>query len=199
VRVDVDVAGYSGSGEQQLATSALLPVAPRELALQLVARVLGSTLPPADRPVPRAARWRAPLSARRLSLGLDGAHVVSTSGVLTTTTDIAPLAKVQSLRRTSGPWQRRLGLASVHVDTAGRRLPGAVLLHRSEADAAVLLAELTERARGGSYARRCGPARFPYVGTVMRSRTARSGGPYGREAAGDLRTARRPAGPPHRP
>ena len=146
VRVDVDVAGYSGSGEQQLATSALLPVAPRELALQLVARVLGSTLPPADRPVPRTARWRAPLSARRLSLGLDAQHVVSTSGILTTTTDIAPLAKVQSLRRTSGPWQRRLGLASVHVDTAGRRLPGAVLLHRSEADATALLADLTQRA-----------------------------------------------------
>ena len=84
VRVDVDVAGYSGSGEQQLATSALLPVAPRELALHLVSRVLGGALPPVDRPVPRAARWRAPLSARRLSLGLDASHVVSTSGVLTT-------------------------------------------------------------------------------------------------------------------
>ena len=147
VRVDVDVAGYSGSGEQQLATSALLPVAPRELAEDLVARVLGAGLPTADRPVPPAARWRAPLSARRLKVGVDDRHVVSTSGILTTTTDVAPLAKVQSLRRSSGPWQRRLGLASVHVDTAGRRLPGPVLLHRDQADAAALLADLTERAR----------------------------------------------------
>ena len=147
VRVEVDVAGYSGGAEQQTATGALLPVAPRQLAEHLVARVLGVPLPPADSPVPPAARWRAPLQARRLRVGVDEHHVVSTSGVLTTTTDIAPLAKVQSLRRTSGPWQRRLGLASVHVDTAGRRLPGAVLLHRSEADATALLADLTQRAR----------------------------------------------------
>ncbi len=67
---------------------------------------------------------------------------MSTSGVLTTTTDVVPLAKVQSLRTTYGPWQRRLGLASLHVDTAGRRLPGAVLPHRGEAEARVLLAEV---------------------------------------------------------
>ncbi len=69
VRVEVDVAGYSGRGEEQSATSALLPVAPRALAEALVARVLGGPLPPADRPVPRRARWRAPLSARRLRSG----------------------------------------------------------------------------------------------------------------------------------
>jgi putative membrane protein len=147
VRVEVDVAGYSGGQEQQTATGALLPVAPRALAEDLVARVLGVPLPPADSPVPPAARWRAPLQARRLRVGIDQHHVVSTSGILTTTTDIAPLAKVQSLRRTAGPWERRLGLASVHVDTAGRRLPGAVLPHRGDADAAALLADLTERAR----------------------------------------------------
>ncbi|MCW2681114.1 MAG: putative rane protein, partial [Frankiales bacterium] len=41
VRVEVDVAGYTGGGEEQAATGALLPVAPRQLALDLVARVLG--------------------------------------------------------------------------------------------------------------------------------------------------------------
>ena len=147
VRVEVDVAGYSAGGQQQTATGALLPVAPKELAEQLVARVLGTSLPAADSPVPPSARWRVPLQQRRMRVGVDEQHVVSTSGVLTTTTDIAPLAKVQSLRRTAGPWQRRLGLASVHVDTAGRRLPGAVLWHRDTEDAAALLAELTERAR----------------------------------------------------
>jgi len=154
VRVEVDVAGYGGTGEQQLATAALLPVAPRELAEHLVERVLGRRLPPAVSPVPRAARWRAPLSARRLRVGVDEHHVVSRYGLLTTTTDIAPLAKVQSLRRSSGPWQRRLGLASLHVDTAGRRLTGAVLLHRDAGDAAALLAELTERARAARTASR---------------------------------------------
>ncbi|MBC7374742.1 MAG: PH domain-containing protein [Frankiales bacterium] len=145
VRVEVDVAGYSGGGEQQAATGALLPVAPRELADRLVARVLGSELPLADRPAPRAARWRAPLSARRLSVGLDGAHLVSTYGVLTTTTDVVPLAKVQSLRVTQGPWQRALGLSSLHADTAGRRLPGAVAPHRR--DTAALLDEARALAR----------------------------------------------------
>lgn len=147
VRVEVDVAGYSGGGDQQTTTGALLPVAPRALAVALVARVLGAPLPTADRPVPPAARWRAPLQVRRLRVGVDARHVVSTSGVLTTTTDVAPLAKVQSLRTTAGPWQRRLGLASLHVDTAGRTLPGAVLPHRAEADARALLDEINELAR----------------------------------------------------
>ncbi|MBW3638655.1 MAG: PH domain-containing protein [Actinobacteria bacterium] len=147
-RVEVDVAGYStGGGEEQASTGALLPVAPREFAHRLVARVLGGVPPPVgDRP-PRAARWRAPLSHRRLAIGLDAAHLVSTHGVLTTTTEVVPLAKVQSLRLTQGPLQRRLGLTSLHVDTAGRRLPGTVAPHRGDAEAAQLLADSTTRAR----------------------------------------------------
>ena len=153
VRVEVDVAGYSGGGEEQAATGALLPVAPKALAEALVARVLGGPLPVAEHRVPPAARWRAPLQFRRLKVGLDARHVVAASGVLTTTTDIAPLAKVQSLRRTQGPYERRLGLSSLHVDTAGRRLPGAVLPHRSRAEAEALLEELAVRARAARTAR----------------------------------------------
>lgn len=147
-RVEVDVAGYSaGGGEEQTSTGALLPVAPREFAHRLVARVLGGAPPPVgDRP-PRAARWRAPLSHRRLAIGLDAAHLVSTHGVLTTTTEVVPLARVQSLRLSQGPLQRRLGLTSLHVDTAGRRLPGTVAPHRGDAEAARLLAETTTLAR----------------------------------------------------
>ena len=148
VRVEVDVAGYEHDRhEPQAGTSALLPVAPREFALALVDRVLGAPLPPATVPPPPAARWRALLSYRRLRLGLDDRHLVTTSGVLTTTTDAVPLAKVQSLRLVQGPWQRRLRLASVHADSAGRRLPGAVARHRDAAEAAALLAELTLLAR----------------------------------------------------
>lgn len=148
VRVEVDVAGYAGSrGEERSSTAALLPVAPRAFALALVERVLGGPLPPADRPVPRSARWRAPLSARRLRVGVDGRHLVATSGVLTTTTHVVPLAKAQSLRRTQGPWQRRLGLASLEVDSAGRRLSAVAAPHRAADEADALLAELTDRAR----------------------------------------------------
>ena len=150
VRVEVDVAGYSGGGGEQQVTGALLPVAPRELADRLVARVLGATLPSADRLVPPHARWLAPLSHRRLAVGLDARHLLATSGVLTTTTDVAPLAKVQSLRLTQGPLQRRLGLASLVVDTAGRRLPGVLAQHRG--DTAALLAEATALARAARLA-----------------------------------------------
>jgi putative membrane protein len=148
VRVEVDIAGYeAGRGEEQSATRALLPVAPRQLAEALVGRVLGGGLPVAAARVPTRARWRAPLSVRRLRAGLDDRHLVTTHGVLTTTTDVVPLAKVQSLRLTSGPWQQRLGLATVHADTAGRRLPGGAAHHRDGDEARALLAEVTLRAR----------------------------------------------------
>ena len=72
---------------------------------------------------------------------------MTTRGVLTTTTDVVPLAKIQSLRLTSGPWQRRLGLATVHAETAGRRLSGAAAAHRDGDEARGLLVELTARSR----------------------------------------------------
>jgi putative membrane protein len=148
VRVEVDVAGYGEQrGEQQSATSALLPVAPRALAEALVGRVMGGGLPPATAPVPGRVRWRAPLSRPRLMAGVDDRHLVTTSGVLTTTTDVVPLAKVQSLRLTSGPWQQRLRLATLHADTAGRRLPGAKAYHRDIDEAHALITELSGRAR----------------------------------------------------
>lgn len=152
-RVEVDIAGYgSGRGEEQAATGALLPVAPRELAHRLVARVLREDPPPVGGRPPPAARWRAPLSHRRLGIGLDAHHLVSTHGVLTTTTDVVPLAKVQSLRLTQGPLQRRLGLTSLHADTAGRRLPGTVAPHRGNLEAATLLADATVVARAARIA-----------------------------------------------
>jgi putative membrane protein len=153
VRVEVDVAGYAGGGDEQLSTSALLPVAPRDLALRLVSRVLGGPLPAPAAPVPDRAAWRAPLQRRRLRVGLDDRHLVCSSGVVTTTTDVVPLAKVQSLRWRQGPWQRRLRLASLHADTAGRRLPGAVAWHRDQAEARELLGVVSARARAARTAR----------------------------------------------
>jgi putative membrane protein len=41
---------------------------------------------------------------------------------MTATTAIAPHSHVQSVRVTQGAWERRLGLASLHADTA----PGPV-------------------------------------------------------------------------
>jgi putative membrane protein len=107
VRVEVDVAGYAAGGDQQVTTGALLPVAPRELAERLVARVLGGPLPPptsARRPAPACARRRPTAGSRS---GRTSRHLVSAYGIATTTLDVVPLAKVQSLRWTQGPLQRR--------------------------------------------------------------------------------------------
>jgi putative membrane protein len=57
-----------------------------------------------------------------------------------------PLEKVQSIRWVQGPLQRRLGLASVRLDVAGRRVSGDIE-DRSQAEASDLLARLPDLAR----------------------------------------------------
>jgi putative membrane protein len=61
-------------------------------------------------------------------------------------TSWVPLAKAQSLRRTQGPVQRRLRLASVHLDTAGRSVH-ATLRDRDVAEADEALGVLIGLAR----------------------------------------------------
>jgi hypothetical protein len=74
-------------------------------------------------------------------------HVLATtSGRLRRITCWVPLEKAQSLRHVQGPVQRRLSLASVHVDTAGRAVH-ATLRDRDAAEAAYALEELTARTR----------------------------------------------------
>lgn len=62
-----------------------------------------------------------------------------------------PYARIQSVRVVQGPAQRRLGLATVHADTAGGS--GAAAHDRDLAEAWGLAAELTARAHA---ARRSG-------------------------------------------
>jgi putative membrane protein len=57
-----------------------------------------------------------------------------------------PLVKVQSVRRVQGPVQRRLRLASIHLDTAGRSVH-ATLRDRDVEEADLVLDELVRRAR----------------------------------------------------
>ncbi len=49
-----------------------------------------------------------------------GAHVVTRHGALGRETALVPVAKAQSTRLTSSPFQRRAGLATLHLDVAGR-------------------------------------------------------------------------------
>jgi putative membrane protein len=57
-----------------------------------------------------------------------------------------PLAKAQSVRLVQGPLQRRLGLATVHLDAAGRRVR-AEFRERRQEEARSLVGELAALSR----------------------------------------------------
>jgi putative membrane protein len=148
-RLEVDVAGRQrrkGEGEAQRGQlRALIPVGKRSLGLELVDRLLPDRPRELSRP-PRRAFWKSPFRYRALSWGRSDTCVATTSGRLRRVTCWVPLEKVQSLRHVQGPIQRRLRLASVHVDTAGRTVH-ATLRDRDAAEAKGTLADLTGLAR----------------------------------------------------
>ena len=148
-RLEVDIAGRQrrkGEGEAQRGQlRALIPVGKRSLGIELVDRLLPER-PRELSPPPRRAFWKSPLRYRALSWGRSDTCVATTSGRLRRVTCWVPLEKVQSLRHVQGPVQRRLRLASVHVDTAGRTVH-ATLRDRDAAEAGRALADLTDLAR----------------------------------------------------
>lgn len=151
VKAAATVAGYGAGGTGSTSTT-LLPVAPREVATDVVRRVLPGIdwTQVALRGVPGRARWAAPIEAARLAAGVgdEGAErvLVTRRGRFGQRTDIVPLARLQSVRLRQGPWQRRLSLATVYADLS----PGpvkAAALHRDEHDARALLDQLVAEAR----------------------------------------------------
>jgi putative membrane protein len=116
-KLEVSVAGYeSGQGDQAQASSVLLPVAPLDEVHSLAQHVLGRDV----RSVPltratRRARWLAPLSAWTLALGQDDDLLVGRRGFWVRRLDVVPPGRVQSVRLSQGPVQRRLRLADVVV------------------------------------------------------------------------------------
>jgi putative membrane protein len=153
-RLEVDLAGRQrrkGEGEaQRKQLRAVLPVGSRKLAHELLERILPE-VPQAHLRPPRRVRWKSPLRFRFLAWGRTDACVVTTSGRIRRVTVWVPLAKVQSLRRVQGPGQRRLRLASVHLDTAGRSVH-ATLRDRDVAEADGALADLVRLARAARQA-----------------------------------------------
>lgn len=136
-RLVVDVAGYRG-GEQneRRHASVLLPIAPLPMVMTVLQHVQPGlsldALPHIG--TPPASRWRAPVRWRGYSVAWTSRHAVMRRGLLRRRTDIVPHVKVQSLRVTQGPWQHALGLATLHVDTAGGEI-GARALHRGRDEA----------------------------------------------------------------
>jgi putative membrane protein len=118
---------HDGGGERrnERQLRAVLPVGSQAEARQLLELLVPSAPLPERRP-PRRARWKSPLRYRRLSFGYDANYVVSTTGRLARLQDWVPLTKVQSVRRAEGPVQRRLALATVLIDTAGKRFGAAL-------------------------------------------------------------------------
>ena len=148
-RLEVDLAGRQrrkGEGEaQRKQLRALVPVGSRELALEVLHRILPDA-PQPDRPAPRRVLLKSPLRYRFLSWGRSETCVVTRTGRIRRVTSWVPLAKAQSFRRVQGPLQRRLRLASVHVDTAGRSMH-ATLRDRDVAEADEALWELVRLGR----------------------------------------------------
>jgi putative membrane protein len=171
VKVEVNIAGYAGDGKSQ--TSVLLPVAPREQAYAVLSRVLPDVDVASVRTygVPRRARWCDPISWQGNAAGADDKVFVARRGRFRREIDIVPHERVQSARLSQGPLQRRLGLATVHLDTS----PGPVqptAHHRDAQDARDLLdAEVTlaRQARAAAIPERwMSPPEPPKPSTVAR-------------------------------
>ncbi|WP_369171353.1 PH domain-containing protein [Streptomyces sp. R28] len=142
VRVELDVAGSSNS--------VLLPVAPREVAESVVARVLpGVTVPShasLSRPPRRAGRC-VPVWWRGYGLAVTDAVFAARTGLFRRSLALVPHAKVQSVRLAQGPWERLWGVADVRVDTGANKTVTARL--RDAGEAAELLRGQAERSRTG--------------------------------------------------
>ena len=152
-RLDVSVAGYAdgSDGNGKPSASTVLPVGPRPLVVQLARHLLEASggpdvdAVPLSAPPPRS-RWVEPIGRHFLAAGIGDDLVVSRSGLVSRRTHAVPHARVQSLRLHQGPWQRRLGLADLLVDSP----PGPVQVrarHRDAGEARRLLDEADLRAR----------------------------------------------------
>jgi putative membrane protein len=150
-RLEIDIARQAARREDEQPRQllrTLVPVARREVALAVMGRVMpaSSPTPPPGAQPPRRAVLRAPLSYHFLAAWEDGYHVCSRIGRVRAETVVVPLAKIQSLRLVSGPLQRALRLASLHVDTAGHRWAASAIM-RDAGDADSRLWRLAQTAR----------------------------------------------------
>jgi putative membrane protein len=147
-RLEVDVAGSRQRRENRSEGQrlrAVIPVGSRADAEQMLAELVAS----APRPslgAPGAARWKAPLTYHFLGWNGDARYVVASRGRVCRKTTWVPLEKVQSVRWVQGPVQRRLELASIRLDVAGRRVTASIQ-DRGTAEAQQILARLPDQAR----------------------------------------------------
>jgi putative membrane protein len=174
VRVVVNVAGATAGEEGEDRPSVVLPVAPLPVARAVLQRVLPGVDPFAVTmtSAPASARWKAPLQFRQLGVGASPSVFVARRGWLVPQWDVVPHARTQSVRVTQGPWQRRLGVASVHVDST----PGPVAITALHQDASTARAMAAEQAwRAGVARRLAGPGQPESPAAVVPAPTASDG------------------------
>jgi putative membrane protein len=166
-RLELDVARQGGVSphEERLVTRALMPVGTISTAETLLAAVFpgASVVPPPEARPPVAARLRVPLQYLALRSWAGDDYVIARTGRFTWRTVVVPVAKVQSIRYAQGPWQRALRLATVHVDTAGRRWRAtACCRHQDDAMGFVYsVAAMARTARAASRTAVSDEARIP--------------------------------------
>ena len=134
VRVRLNVAGQPSSEDGDGSSeTVLLPVAPYDVALDIVKHVLpGVDVRSVElSPAPKRARRRAWIQSRQLGVGHDDLVFVTERGRFVSHLSVVPHARTQSVRVTQGPWERALGLATMHVDSP----PGPVLISALYRDA----------------------------------------------------------------
>jgi putative membrane protein len=147
-RLEVDVAGSRERGENQSEGRrhrALIPVGARADAERMLAELMPCH-PLPTRSAPSRARRKAPFSYHFLAWSADDRYVVASRGRVCRQTTWVPLEKLQSIRWVQGPIQRQLGLATVHLDAAGKRV-GARIQDRDNAEALEILGTLPDLAR----------------------------------------------------
>lgn len=120
-RLEVDVAGYGSQSDSDSSdiNSTLLPIADPALAAAVLAELIPGAKPEHTDPVrvPRRSRTFAPIGWRYRWVAADDVAFIARSGWLERTTDIVPHARTQSVELRQGPWQRRLGVATVEIHT----------------------------------------------------------------------------------
>jgi putative membrane protein len=149
VRVRLNVAGHQGADDNESGTEmVLLPVAPYDVALDVVRHVLPGvdvrSIPMA--PAPARARRRSWIQFRQLRVGHDDQVFATERGRFVSHLAVVPHARAQAVRVTQGPWERALDLATMHVDSP----PGPVLisaLYRDAGEARAIAEAQIERSR----------------------------------------------------
>ncbi|HSS67443.1 MAG TPA: PH domain-containing protein, partial [Nocardioidaceae bacterium] len=115
-RVRLDIAGATAKATGEHGVS-MMPVTDRAAAVALVTQVVGVDLDgPQFSPAGGSARWLDPLGWRYLGVALLDSGAVRRRGRWRRSVSYVPFARVQSVSAEQGLLQRRLDLATVHLD-----------------------------------------------------------------------------------